>query len=155
MKTSARKMAVAACAMAAFGSFIAAAPATAADPAPVQVRTFSAAHGDKPPAALIGPHGEKPKEWGVASYPLGAKLGAKGLIAPSVAKGGGTWNYGTNLDGTSKGCYSNYIHPSKKHSASVSIANATDKDVREADIWAKAYATAGAAHTCNAYWGVY
>lgn len=70
-------------------------------------------------------------------------------------QGGGTWNYGTVLDGIYKGCYSNYIHPTKQHSASVSIGNATDKVIKNADIWANAYATSGAAHTCNAYWNTY
>ncbi|WP_240926249.1 lactococcin 972 family bacteriocin [Streptomyces sp. JB150] len=31
-----------------------------------------------------------------------------------MSKGGGTWNYGTTLDGVYKGCYSDYIHPTKK-----------------------------------------
>ncbi|MFF4015447.1 lactococcin 972 family bacteriocin [Streptomyces sp. NPDC001843] len=153
MKTPAKKMAIAASMMAAIGTFAAAGPATAVTPAsaPVHYQTFSAAHGDKPPAALIGPHGEKPKEWGKVTF----TEGTKGIITPKVSKGGGTWNYGTALDGVYKVCYSNYIHPTKKHSASVSIADATDKDIREKDIWAKASAEAGTAHTCNAYWGVY
>ncbi|MEV5337272.1 lactococcin 972 family bacteriocin [Streptomyces sp. NPDC052676] len=153
MKKSVKKIAIAASATAFIGTVVAAAPATAANPAPapVQFRTFTADSGVKPPAELIGPNGEKPSEWGVVSYPAGAK----GLKTPRVSKGGGTWNYGTTRDGAYKGCYSNYIHPTKKHSASVSIADGTDKDIREKDIWAKAYAKAGAAHTCNAYWGVY
>ncbi|PJN34383.1 lactococcin 972 family bacteriocin [Streptomyces sp. CB02959] len=70
--------------------------------------------------------------------------------------GGGTWNYRTTaagLDG--KHCYSNYIHPSKKHSASAVMAGGTDKSIANPDVWAKAVVTAGAACTCNAYWGVY
>ncbi|MGV9877828.1 lactococcin 972 family bacteriocin [Streptomyces sp. NPDC003006] len=135
---------------AAAGALATAAPATAAAPAAPQVHTFSAAEGDTPPASLIGPNGQKPREWGVVSFKKGAPIQAK------VSKGGGTWNYGTSsagLDG--KHCYSNYIHPTKKHSASVAMASGTDKDIREKDIWAKARVTAGAAYTCNAYWGVY
>ncbi|MER6841970.1 lactococcin 972 family bacteriocin [Streptomyces platensis] len=116
-----------------------------------QVQTYTAASGVKPPAGLIGPNGEKPKKWGVATFPANAK----GTLASHASKGGGTWTYGTGTDGRWKGCYSNFIHPSKKHSASVAIATQTDKDIQEADKWAKAYAKNGWDHTCRAYWGVY
>ncbi|MFC5723231.1 lactococcin 972 family bacteriocin [Streptomyces gamaensis] len=69
--------------------------------------------------------------------------------------GGGTWSHGTGTDGIYKGCYSNYIHPSKRHSASVSIGNATDKSYADAGDWANAYARSGWAFTCNAYWATY
>lgn len=118
---------------------------------PAQVHTYTAASGVKPPAGLIGPNGEKPKEWGVATFPANAK----GTRASLAGKGGGTWRYGTTMDGRYKGCYSNYVHPRKKHSASVAIASNTDKDVRRAGKWAKAYDKAGAGYKCYAYWGVY
>jgi lactococcin 972 family bacteriocin len=146
-----RKTAVAVSAAAAIGAFIAAGPAAAADPAPVEVHTYTADSGVTPPAELIGPNGEKPVEWGVATYPADAEI----LITPRESVGGGTWNYGTAADGLDKGCYSNYIHPSKKHSASVAIASLTDKETQPAGTWAKAYAVSGWAYTCNAYWGVY
>ncbi|MFI1576165.1 lactococcin 972 family bacteriocin [Streptomyces anulatus] len=51
--------------------------------------------------------------------------------------------------------YSNYIHPTKKHSASVASAGGTKKDIRGKETRAKAKITAGAAYTCNTYWGIY
>ncbi|CAL9539338.1 hypothetical protein SUDANB120_04213 [Streptomyces sp. enrichment culture] len=148
-------------AMAAAGALLASGPAVAADSAveaAPQVRMFSAANGDTPPAELIGPNGEKPVEWGAVSFPKAAK-GEGPSNAPAVASvsvGGGTWHYGTSAgSGGLKKCYSNYIHPTKKHSASVAIASQTDKDIQNADIWAKASRTAGWAYTCNTYWGVY
>ncbi|MFE3764287.1 lactococcin 972 family bacteriocin [Streptomyces sp. NPDC059104] len=137
------------------GALVTAGPATAATPTAPQFQVFTLASGATPPAALIGPHGEKPTEWGVASYKVDAS--AKSSIAPiaNASVGGGTWNYGTAAEWNGKKCYSNYIHPSKKHSASVAFAGGTDKDIQEADIWAGAWLIAGAAYTCNAYWGVY
>ncbi|MGW8556612.1 lactococcin 972 family bacteriocin [Streptomyces tubercidicus] len=116
-----------------------------------QVHTYTAASGVTPPAELIGPNGENPKKWGVATFPANAK----GSLASRAGTGGGTWMYGTGMDGRWKGCYSNYVHPSKKHSASVAIAPNTDKEVRQAGKWARAYAKSGAAYKCYAYWGVY
>ncbi|MFI6209377.1 lactococcin 972 family bacteriocin [Streptomyces sp. NPDC051041] len=143
-------------AMAAAGALLAATPAGATTLQPqIYTATYTAADSVTPPAQLIGPHGEKPKEWGVVAVPLGSSTNS--LVTPKATKdvGGGTWSYGTTLDGVYKGCYSNYIHPTKKHSASVAIADGTDKDTQNADVWAKAYRTAGVAHTCYTYWGVY
>jgi lactococcin 972 family bacteriocin len=116
---------------------------------------YTAPGTETPPAALIGPNGEKPTEWGVAAVPANS---SKGMVSPLASKnvGGGTWVYGTRnggLDGTT--CYSNYVHPSKKHSATAIKAGHEDKDTKNAAVWAKAAVTAGAAYTCYTYWGVY
>ncbi|MFI0779673.1 lactococcin 972 family bacteriocin [Streptomyces sp. NPDC021212] len=136
--------------MAAAGTLATAGSAVAETP---QVQTHAVHRSVAPPPELIGPNGEKPTEWGMASISLDSSTGS---MAPTATKevGGGTWSYGTTGT-TTKGCYSNYIHPSKKHSASIAIANASDKDIRGKDVWAKAYGKAGAAHTCYTYWGVY
>lgn len=121
---------------------------------PAAEATEVAETGDPPPE-LIGPNGEKPTQWGTTSFPVDS---SRRSVTPRSTEnvGGGTWSYGTTAaDGVKKGCYSNYLHPDKKHSASIAIADATDKDVRKADVWAKAYGSAGAAHRCHAYWGVY
>ncbi|MCE4945303.1 lactococcin 972 family bacteriocin [Streptomyces albulus] len=68
-----------------------------------------------------------------------------------VSVGGGTWNYGTSKDGLYKKCYSNYIHTTKKHSASVAIGSKTNKDVKGPDVWANASSTNGWGYKCNAY----
>ncbi|MCX5374937.1 lactococcin 972 family bacteriocin [Streptomyces sp. NBC_00091] len=128
------------------GAVVASGPAVSAAP---QVQSFSAAKGDIPPVELIGPNGEKPVEWGVATFVEGS--GA--LTKESV--GGGTWHHGTRADGGYKQCYSNYIYPDKKHSASVAIGDLTDKDIQAADVWAKASRTTGWAYKCSTYWGVY
>lgn len=148
-----KKIAVAVAALAAAaGTLATAGPSVAAAPEPF---VYTASSSEAPPAALIGPNGEKPTAWGVAAVPVNS---SKATVTPLASKsvGGGTWNYGTRnagLDGTT--CYSNYIHPSKKHSATAIKAGHTDKDTRSADVWAKAAVTAGAAYTCYTYWGVY
>ncbi|ALO94523.1 lactococcin 972 family bacteriocin [Streptomyces olivaceoviridis] len=138
--------------MAAVGAMSTAGSAAATPQPQMHVATYNSTE-QAPPAALRGPNGEVPTEWGVASFPAGV---SSDLLTTQASVGGGTWNYGTVADdGVFKGCYSNYIHPTKKHSASVAIASATDKDIQGADVWAKAYASAGVAYTCNTYWGVY
>ncbi|MFI0815475.1 lactococcin 972 family bacteriocin [Streptomyces sp. NPDC021115] len=136
---------------AAAGSLVTAGPA-GADPRP-QAYAYSSS-SVAPPAGLIGPNGEQPTDWGVAAIPLNSSEGSATPLG-SKKVGGGTWSYGTGTDGAYKGCYSDYIHPSKKHSASIAIGGNTDKDVREADVWAKAYGKSGMGHTCYTYWGIY
>lgn len=121
-----------------------------------QTQAFTATYSSSdvaPPAFLRGPNGEVPTEWGVSSFPMNSS--SKEIVTPQASVGGGTWNYGTAADGALKRCYSNYIHPTKKHSASVAMGGATDKDIQNADIWANAWLTGGWAYTCNAYWGTY
>ncbi|MFJ8274826.1 lactococcin 972 family bacteriocin [Streptomyces sp. NPDC094154] len=140
--------------MAATGALSTAGSAAATSQPQVHVATYKSTE-KAPPEFLRGPNGEVPTEWGVATFPTDVEFDSADMITTKESKGGGTWNYGTVLDGIYKGCYSNYIHPTKQHSASVSIGNATDKVIKNADIWANAYATSGAAHTCNAYWNTY
>lgn len=140
--------------MAATGALSTAGSAAASSQPQVHVATYKSTE-EAPPEFLRGPNGEVPTEWGVATFPMDVEFDSDDMITTKVKKGGGDWNYGTVADGVYKGCYSNYIHPTKKHSTSVAIANATDKDIRNANIWAKAYARAGGAHTCNAYWSTY
>ncbi|MGW6980620.1 lactococcin 972 family bacteriocin [Streptomyces sp. NPDC054932] len=151
MKLSNKSFAIAAVSVAAVGAFATATPAIAAAPQPL---VYTASSSATPPAELIGPNGEKPTQWGVAAVPVGSSRGA---FAPTASKsvGGGTWNYGTRAAALGTTCYSNYIHPTKKHSATAIKAGHTSKVIREADIWANASITAGAAYTCYTYWGVY
>ncbi|MGF2208030.1 lactococcin 972 family bacteriocin [Streptomyces albidoflavus] len=72
-----------------------------------------------------------------------------------VNKGGGTWSYGTTLSGTSKTCYSNYVHPSKKHSATAKMASYDKKVTAAAGLWANAKVGASPGSTCYAYWATY
>ncbi|WP_405880675.1 lactococcin 972 family bacteriocin [Streptomyces sp. NBC_01136] len=73
-----------------------------------------------------------------------------------VSAGGGTWSYGTVADSSGlKGCYSDYLHNSKYHSATAIIANGTDKEYANSGYWADAYAYAGWAYTCHVYWSTY
>ncbi|WP_431035601.1 lactococcin 972 family bacteriocin [Streptomyces sp. P6-2-1] len=106
-----------------------------------------------PPAWMKGPNGEAPTEWGSATWD--PEVASSGKKQTRVSRGGGNWNYGTALDGSKKLCFSNYIHQKKTHSASVSIAEAVDKVVKEPNAWAKASAKAGLGHKCSAYWSLY
>ncbi|MFG3341693.1 lactococcin 972 family bacteriocin [Glycomyces sp. NPDC048151] len=64
--------------------------------------------------------------------------------------GGGTWCYGWGLDSSGlKSCYSNYFHPTNRHSAWASIGSDQSRDVQDAGLTARAYAVAGHAFTCN------
>lgn len=157
MKLAKKSLALAAMSVMAVGAFATAGPAVAATPGPQPV-VYTASSFETPPASLIGPNGEKPTQWGVAAIPAApAGKATASSITPlaSESVGGGTWNYGTRAATTGTTCYSNYIHPTKKHSATAVKAGYTDKDIREKDIWAKASITAGAAYTCYTYWGVY
>ncbi len=89
------------------GVLVASSPAVAAaDPAAPRIRVHTATEGEAPPAALIGPNGEKPVRRGEATFDEGSGPPTKASV------GGGTWHYGTaKPDGGYKKCYSNYIHP--------------------------------------------
>lgn len=64
--------------------------------------------------------------------------------------GGGSWCYGTGTDTATglKSCYSNYFHPSNRHSATAMIGNVESRDVQDGGAWAKAYAVADDGFTC-------
>ncbi|MFF4653581.1 lactococcin 972 family bacteriocin [Streptomyces sp. NPDC001380] len=118
------------------------------------MRTAGSATGDAAPAFL-----GHPKAWGMVTLKINSssKTATSNTVTPStvVNTGGGTWSYGTVADGIYKGCYSDYIHNTKYHSATAVIANSTDKTYANAGYWADAYAVAGWAYTCNAYWSTY
>ncbi|MFJ4188246.1 lactococcin 972 family bacteriocin [Kitasatospora sp. NPDC089509] len=152
MKKSAGRLAFGAfSAVVTAGILVPSTPAVAAAVGPVapRVEARTAAAGETPPAALIGPNGEKPVVWGSVSFDEGSGPVTRENV------GGGTWQHGSMRDGGYKKCYSNYTHPTKKHSASVAISDLVNKDIQEADNWARASATSGWAYKCNAYWGLY
>jgi lactococcin 972 family bacteriocin len=68
--------------------------------------------------------------------------------------GGGTWCYGSGIDADTglKACYSNYHHPSNRHSATAILQNAVDTAVADAGQWAYAYVTNNYAGSCHAKW---
>ncbi|EDY44246.1 hypothetical protein SSBG_02360 [Streptomyces sp. SPB074] len=142
--------------MAVFGGFSMTGSAVATEQNSPQIftATYTDSDGVEPPAILLGPNGEKPTEWGVAVIPADV---TGPIISPMTTKsvGGGTWSYEVGTDGINKACSSKYIHPSKKHSATAVIGSKADKVIKEKDIWANAYATAGLKFTCETYWGVY
>ncbi|NYV72756.1 lactococcin 972 family bacteriocin [Streptomyces sp. UH6] len=142
--------------MAAAGSVATSGSATAATPK-LHTAHYTASSPVAPPASLRGPHGEKPVEWGVAVFSVDPAAKAFSATGADESAGGGTWTYGTELVASTqiKGCYSNYMHRTKKHSASVSMASQTDKDIQAADIWANARVNTGYGYTCYTYWGVY
>lgn len=153
MRTPGKLMSLAAASAMLIGGAVATSgTAVAAQQPEIYSATYTASSTVQPPASLLGPNGEKPTEWGVVAIPVNAKS-----MSPTASKnvGGGTWNYGTTVEWNGKGCYSNYIHRTKKHSATVAIAGGTDKDIQNADIWAKAWLVGGGAYTCYTYWGTY
>ncbi|MEV7035684.1 lactococcin 972 family bacteriocin [Streptomyces sp. NPDC093272] len=95
----------------------------------------------------------KPKAWGVVAI----KIDASSLVKPKTVEnvGGGTWSYGTTVSGTSKTCYSNYIHQTKQHSATAKMSSYNKKVTEDAGIWANAKVGAGPGSTCYAYWATY
>lgn len=66
--------------------------------------------------------------------------------AASVVVGGGTWNYGNTLGNN----YSDYLHPTAKHSSTVICGSSTDRAVAAAGNWSNAslFAISG----CGFYW---
>ncbi|GAA1695089.1 hypothetical protein GCM10009830_48660 [Glycomyces endophyticus] len=64
--------------------------------------------------------------------------------------GGGTWCTGTASGSNPfrEICYSNYFHPTNRHSSTAMMADGTDRAVAEAGQWSYASVEAGAGHTC-------
>ncbi|MFJ8165950.1 lactococcin 972 family bacteriocin [Streptomyces sp. NPDC096136] len=72
---------------------------------------------------------------------------------------GGTWCYGWSAREVSPGvfnkyCYSNYLHGSKGHSSTVTIAGDTRRASAPAGSTSNANLTAGMAYTCSTYYSV-
>ncbi|MEV4861271.1 lactococcin 972 family bacteriocin [Streptomyces ossamyceticus] len=120
---------------------------TAALAAGVLAPATSASAADAP--AFLG----EPKEWGMVAIDLRDVSLVKPLTIKTV--GGGTWSYGTQVNGSQKRCYSNYDHQTKYHSSTVILASSTRKDYAEAGDTSNASLTNGSSHTCYAYWGTY
>ncbi|MFF1714749.1 lactococcin 972 family bacteriocin [Streptomyces sp. NPDC058268] len=116
--------------------------------------TVALTAGALSPATAVSTESPQPKEWGMVTIKIDPNSTS---VTPMKVKnvGGGTWSYGTVLTSGGKRCYSNYTHPSKRHSSTAVLANGSDKDYASADNWSRASVEAGAAYTCHAYWGKY
>lgn len=67
--------------------------------------------------------------------------------------GYGTWCYGTEPGESGlQHCYSNYVHYSNRHSATVNAGSWSDKQVAAPGDVARASVTTGWGYTCYAYW---
>ncbi|MEV7035683.1 lactococcin 972 family bacteriocin [Streptomyces sp. NPDC093272] len=95
----------------------------------------------------------EPKAWGMVAIDLNDDSPIKPLTIKSV--GGGTWSYGTQINGGRKRCYSNYSHSTKYHSSTVILASDTNKVYADAGDTSNAALTNGTSFTCYAYWGTY
>ncbi|MEU1316856.1 lactococcin 972 family bacteriocin [Streptomyces tibetensis] len=123
------------------------AAATAALAAGVLTPATSASAADAP--AFLG----EPKEWGMVAINPDASSSVRPLTV--VEKGGGTWSYGTIVNGSRKRCYSNYHHQTKDHSSTVIFASDTRKVYADAGETSNASLTNGTSFTCYAYWAKY
>ncbi|MBZ8176411.1 lactococcin 972 family bacteriocin [Corynebacterium sp. 3HC-13] len=67
---------------------------------------------------------------------------------------GGDWTYGWHtIGGTGKECFSNYMHSSKSHTASVTMGEDTNKSTSRAGGWAKASVRGGLlSGSCQVFW---
>ncbi|MEU3767812.1 lactococcin 972 family bacteriocin [Amycolatopsis keratiniphila] len=66
---------------------------------------------------------------------------------------GGTWCYGTESAGSGqKKCYSHYLHPTKRHSATAILGSRQNKKTANRGQWAKAEVIGSSRDTCNAYY---
>ncbi|MFE5507909.1 MULTISPECIES: lactococcin 972 family bacteriocin [Amycolatopsis] len=66
---------------------------------------------------------------------------------------GGTWCYGTESAGSGqKKCYSHYLHPTKRHSATAILGSRQSKKTANRGQWAKAEVIGSSRDTCNAYY---
>lgn len=85
------------------------------------------------------------------------KPGVVTPLATTEKVGGGTWTYGRTAAAWPKDkCFSNYVHNSVYHSATVIFNDGTSKRFADPSLYAKAsvtkhFTTSG----CKAYWGKY
>lgn len=91
---------------------------------------------------------------------VGAALALSiGAAAPAFATvvnvGGGTWNYGTSVTGSSKYVWSNYVHPTKYQSSTAIIGSKNVKKFANATVWSNANATDSSSYTGYTYWSTY
>lgn len=100
---------------------------------------------DKTVALTIDPDAENE---GMVEISWTGKSDSSTTVVENV--GGGTWSYGR--EGTY--CWSNYVHNSKRHSATVIWGSRDTKVFANATLWARASLTGGSG-TCRAYWNTY
>lgn len=87
---------------------------------------------------------------------LALSIAAAAPAFATVAKvGGGTWNYGTSVSGSSKYVWSNYVNPTKFHSSTAIIGPKNVKKFANKTIWSNANATYKSSYTGYAYWSNY
>jgi hypothetical protein len=135
--------------VAAIAALTAAAPADAAGLR--EVPTTSRVNAVTPQAPAFLGH---PKAWGEATIPPTSST-TRTVKPMTVSVGGGTWNYGSSEQGTQKGCWSDYEHDSKTHSATAILGPATDKEYGDPGYWADSYVEDGYGNTCQVYWATY
>lgn len=111
-----------------------------------QVTFHKRGDGTKPPAEL-----GNPSEWAAVVIEMDdSNVTPKACIGAS----GGNWCYGYNLTSDGKYCYSNYYHPTKDHHSTAKIAGGSNKAYAFAGQTSYANRTAGAAYTCEAFYGL-
>jgi lactococcin 972 family bacteriocin len=81
-------------------------------------------------------------------------LGTGPVPQTIVNVGGGTWDYGVNYGIISKTVYSNYVHPTKVHSATSICGSATDTNIEAPNVWADTTAKCNIFQSTAAYWDV-
>jgi hypothetical protein len=64
--------------------------------------------------------------------------------------GGGTWNFGHNLGH----CWSHYVHPARRHSATAVCGPVNPKVYANAGTWANSDVN-NCFQTCSVYWNTY
>lgn len=94
--------------------------------------------------AAVSQDSNATENWGIAE------------ISPSATSdtvenvGGGTWNHGRS----GSHCWSHYVHPTKRHSATAIRGPNNRKVYENAGSWANADVYSGSG-TCYAYWNTY
>jgi lactococcin 972 family bacteriocin len=68
--------------------------------------------------------------------------------------GGGTWNYGSELSGLQKKCYSNYMNRITNHGSTAIIGSSNRSASAITGKWSNATAFGGLTQTCKAYWRI-
>src|SRR5665811_1667274 len=85
-----------------------------------------------------------------------ALAGATPVLATIVNVGGGTWSYGSDyVFPASQNVYSDYVHPTKYHSATAICGSAYMKTYAYANNWAAANAGCAIWDSNAAYWNTY
>lgn len=77
-------------------------------------------------------------------------------VTPMTTKNvsGGTWTYGSSLDGTQKHCYSYFVHPTHQHTSTAIIGSHIVKATAKPGNWSRADTYGSLFSTCYAYYDV-